>query len=183
MKAFLTSAGFDNENLINHFNTLVDKIDYKSKTLFIPTALNTPKARKYVPVFMEDLYKIGFTDSSIDTYDLSEPFDDEEIIKYDVVFFCAGDPEYLLNKVNEMNFDKSLEHFFDSGGVYIGVSAGSDIAARNFPNNLGYLNVIIECHAKQASPNGILDTNETQVVKITDNHAIIINGDVITLVE
>ncbi len=183
MKVFLTSAGFDNENLISHFNTLVDKIDSKSRALFIPTALNTPKARKYVPVFMEDLYKIGFTDPCIDTYDLSEPFDDDEIIKYTVIFFCAGDPEYLLNKVNEMNFDKSLKCFFDNGGIYIGVSAGSDIVARNLQNNLGYLNVIIECHAKQASPIGILDTNETQVVKITDKHAIIINGDVITLVE
>ena len=75
---------------------------------------------------MEDLYKIGFIDSCIDTYDLSEPFDDDEIIKYDVVFFCAGDPKYLLKKVNEVNFDKSLKCFFDSGGVYIGVSAGSD---------------------------------------------------------
>lgn len=183
MKAFLTSAGFDNENLLSHFNTLVIKKDSKSRALFIPTALNTPESRKYIHVFMEDLYKIGYTDSDIETYDLDEPFDDKEILKFDVVFFCAGDPEYLLQKVNEMKFDKTLKLFLDNGGIYIGVSAGSDIAARNLSNNLGYLNLIMKCHSKQGSPCGVLDSNATQVVKITDNQAIIIDDDKITLVE
>lgn len=182
MKAFLTSAGFDNENLISHFNTLKVKTESNSRALFIPTALNTSKSRKYIHVFMGDLYKIGYDDSNIDIYDLDEPFEEIEIVKYDVVFFCAGDPEYLLQKINEMNFNKTLNSFLDNGGTYIGVSAGSDIVARNLPNNLGYLNVIIECHSKQASPIGALDTNATQVVKITDNNAIIIDGDKITLV-
>ncbi|MBN2557580.1 MAG: Type 1 glutamine amidotransferase-like domain-containing protein [Clostridia bacterium] len=183
MKAFLTCAGFDNDNLVTIFEDLLGRGTSGLKALFIPTALDTPKAREYVPVFLEDLYKIGVDASNIDTYDLNEPFDSNKIIEYDIVFFCPGNPRYLLDKVNEMNFGKTLEYFLENGGVYIGVSAGSDIAGLNLPNNLGYLNATIECHSKEGHEPGELDTGSAPLVKLTDNQAIVIDDGRVAVVE
>lgn len=183
MKAILTSAGFDNDNLVGVFHELLGKQPNLVKALFIPTALNTPKAREYVHVFLEDLYKVGITDENIDTYDLNEPFDSEKITEYGIVFICPGNPEYLLKKINEMDFSQVLKVFFRNGGVYIGVSAGSDIAAANFPKGLGYIKCSIECHAKKGARCGILDPTIDTLVKINDNQAIVIKDDEIFLVE
>lgn len=183
MKAILTCAGFDNDNLVGIFHNLLGKPTENAKALFIPTALNTPDAREYVHVFMEDLYKVGIKDENIDSYDLDKTFDMEKIKDYDVVFLCPGDPGYLLNKINEMNFNESLKSFIETNGVYIGVSAGSDIAALNLPDGLGYLNATIECHSKEGHENGVLDTDSSPVVKLTDNQAIVINGGKVEIVE
>lgn len=183
MKALLTCAGFDNDNLVTVFHDLLGQRAGEIKALFIPTALNTPDARKYVPIFLEDLYKAGVTDSNIDTYDFNEPFESKKIKEYDIVFFCPGDPAYLLDKVNEMNFGKTLESFFENGGVYIGVSAGSDIAALNLSDNLGYLNATIECHSKEGHLAGKVDTSSAPLIKLTDNQAVLINGEKISIVE
>jgi len=183
MKAILTSAGFDNDRLVPVFLNLFDRPVESAKALFIPTALNTPDAREYVHVFLEDLYKVGIIDSNIDEYDLDKPFDSRRIIDYDVVFTCAGDSQYLLNRVNKVNFGIALESFFNNNGVYIGVSAGSDIMALNLPENLGYLNATIKCHAREGHEIGPLDTSSVPLVKLTDNQAILINGDIIEVVE
>lgn len=183
MKAILTCAGFDNDNHVGEFQRLIDKPCEEAKALFIPTALSTPEAREYVNVFIDDLHKVGITDENIDSYDLDVPFDPSAINAYDVVFFCPGDPVHLLSKVNEMSFYNTLKIFLDNGGVYVGVSAGSDIAALNLPGNLGYLNATIECHSNEGSANGPLDTDSTPLVKLTDNQAIIINGDEILITE
>jgi dipeptidase E len=183
MKAILTSTGFDNDNLVTVFHDLLGKPPVSSKALFIPTALNSPKARKYINVFLEDLYKVGIIDSNIDTYDLDEPIEHDRIQKYDIVFVCPGDPVHLIKKLNEMKFDKALEIFLKNGGVYIGVSAGSDIFALNLPGGLGYLNATIECHAKSGHTNGRLETSGFPAVKLTDNQAIVITDDNIEITE
>ena len=183
MKAILTSAGFDNNKLVPVFLNLFDRPVESAKALFIPTALNTHDSREYVHVFLEDLYKVGIIDSNIDEYDLDKPFDHEKIKKYDIVFVCPGDPVHLLDKVKEMKFRDVLEIFFSNGGVYIGVSAGSDIVALNLPDNLGYLNATIECHAKEGHENGPLDTSDAPLVKLTDEQAIVINEKVVSVVK
>ncbi len=183
MKAILTCAGFDNDNLVPVFLNLLGQPSERVKALFIPTALNTPAAREYIHVFMEDLYKVGIIDENIDLYDLNEPFEEKKIKEYSVIFFCPGDPGFLLKKVNEMKFAEVLKVFNDNGGVYIGVSAGSDIAALNLPENLGYLNATIECHAKEGHITGLLDTDSAPLVKLTDNQAIVINGSRVEVVE
>lgn len=182
MKALLTCAGFDNDSLVPVFHDLLGRKVDDVKALFIPTALNTPDAREYIHVFKEDLYKIGVADENIDSYDLEEPFDEEKIRDYGIVFICPGDPGHLLRRVNEVKFANALEVFFNNGGVYIGVSAGSDIVALNLPDNLGYLNATIQCHSKEGHPAGILDTESAPFVKLTDNQAIVINKNKVEII-
>jgi dipeptidase E len=183
MKALLTSAGFDNDNLVGIFYELLEKPPESAKALFIPTALNSPEARKYIHVFKEDLYKVGIRESNINSYNLDEPFGYESIIEYDVVLVCPGDPDYLMKKIIEMDFIKDLEAFQNNGGVYIGISAGSDIAAANHSNGLGYIDYIIECHAVDGTECGPLVLPSGGVVRLTDNQAVVIKNGDISIVE
>ncbi|MBN1624456.1 MAG: Type 1 glutamine amidotransferase-like domain-containing protein [Clostridia bacterium] len=175
MKLFLTSAGFDNRLLVDEFFKLTDKTGKSLKALFIPTALNTPEMREAIPVFMEDLYCLGITDENITVYDLEESFLGE-ISDFDVMLFTAGNPDFLMERINSVGFKKSIDEFLEKDGIYIGISAGSDIVAANIKNGLGYINTIIECHAKNGKPAGILNIEAIDKVLLTDNQALVING-------
>ncbi len=183
MKVILTSTGFDNKNIEKIFINLLNVPVDEAKALFIPTALNTKESREYVHVFMDDLLNAGIKRNNIDTYDLDAPYDEKKIIKYDVMFFCPGSPEHLLSKIKEMNFYKPISEFLANDGIYFGVSAGSDIAANNLPNNLRLIDASIETHAKVGSECGVININDSSIIKITDNQAIIIDGKEISIVE
>jgi peptidase E len=183
MKLLLTSTGFDNPNILAAFHKLLGRPPQGAKALFLPTALNSPEAREYVHVFVEDLLKAGVPEENIITYDLDRPMGEAEISGYDIVFACPGEPEFLLSRMNAVGFAVTLKSFFDSGGVYVGVSAGSDVVADNFADNLGYLAVRLETHAKEGSPNGPVDMVSADTIKITDNQAVIIDGSEISVIE
>jgi len=55
------------------------------------------------------------------------------------VYFTGGSPQYLLERINSTGFNRSLKQYIDYGGVYVGVSAGSVVAANNLPDNLGFI--------------------------------------------
>lgn len=183
MKLLLTSTGFDNPNILTAFHKLLGRPPQGAKALFIPTALNSPEAREYVHVFVEDLTKAGVMEENIITYDLDRPMDEDEISGYDIVFTCPGEPEFLLEQMSSVGFPKPLKAFLEGGGVYVGVSAGSDVAADNFDGNLGCLPARLETHAKEGSPNGPVKIGATEVIKITDNQAVMISGDEISVIE
>ena len=181
MNLLLTSTGFDNDNILFAFNKLLSKPADRLKALFIPTALND--SREYVQIFMDDLYKAGILDENIDSYDLDKPISAEEIVQYDIVFVCPGSPEYLLQKMAAVDFKDTLDAFLENGGIYIGVSAGSDAAAKNFPDALGYLGAVLETHAKEGSPAGDVDISVKDIIKITDNQAVLITDDKVQIIE
>ena len=65
--------------------------------------------------------------------------------------------------------------------LYIGVSAGSIIAANNLQNNLGYVNCILSVHCKNGSPCGTL--NECDDVYLTDEQAVWITDDDVEVIK
>lgn len=166
-------------NIEKAFIELLDKPCHEVKALFIPTALNTPEMRKYVHVFMDDLLKVGIPEDHIVTYDLERILSVDEITDFDVVYFSGGDTLHLIKKVNEISFKSVLDIFMENGGIYVGVSAGSDIATIGRQEYLGYLNVILETHSKTGSHFGALDISARPVVTLTDNQAILcMDGDI-----
>ncbi len=183
MKLLLTSTGFDNPNILSAFLKLLEKPSENAKALFIPTALNTPDSRKYVHVFVEDLEKANISHDNIYEYDFDKPFSNDEIAAYDIVFVCPGSPEFLLEKMNTVNFKKTLDVFLENGGVYVGVSAGSDVAANNFKNSLGYLPAVLETHAEKGSKAGRINIKKTNIIKISDKQAVLVSGKKITVIE
>jgi len=176
MKLFLTSAGFDNENLIGPFLTLLGKPGKSAKALFIPTALNSPRSREYIPLFLEDLYKLGIWEDNITFYDLDEEMTPETLDAYDLVFVCPGDPEYLLHKMRETGFLPVLLEALEKDMPYIGLSAGCDILAANLPDSPELVEFMIECHAMDGSPDGPVEPG-CDAVYLTDRQALIVDGE------
>ena len=140
LKLLLTSAGFNNKKIEEKFLEIVEVPKEKIKTLFIPTAAISEDARAMVKECKKDLLDAGVLEQHIITYNLDREYTYEEMCNFNAIYFCGGNTQYLLDKVNDTKFNLILSQFLENGGVYIGVSAGSIIAASNLKNNLGYIN-------------------------------------------
>ena len=57
----------------------------------------------------------------------------EELNQYDIIVFCGGNATTLLNEVNRTGFSDPLKQAIENGLVYLGISAGSMIAAGILP--------------------------------------------------
>lgn len=182
-KLLLTSAGFENENLRQIFLQLVGKKPEDIRALWIPTAATDDDARAVLPKCMGDLALSGIPYRNITTYDLYRPMELEELRRYDTVYFCGGDPYYLLNRIRAVGFDVPLRTFVEEGGVYVGASAGSWIAVRNLPNPLAYVNCSLDCHLEEGDPAGPVDLADCPFLRLTNRQAVLVHGDACSIVE
>jgi len=82
----------------------------------------------------------------------------------------SKDPDHLLCEINRTGFNDILKQAVDNNLFYIGVSVGSIIAARNMPNNLGYIENELSVHAETGIPCGKLPY--TGKISLTDWQAI-----------
>lgn len=78
------------------------------KALFIPTAAIDAGAIEVLPKCMNDLLKCGISAENIRVYDLHAGMEIEELRQYDVVYLCGGSTQYLLERINDTNFNKSF---------------------------------------------------------------------------
>lgn len=182
-KIFLTSAGFENKKLEEKFLELAGKRPADIKALFIPTAANFPQAVAVLPKCRADLLNAGIPEENIIEYDLDRAMPEEEMEQYDAVYFCGGDPGYLLQRIHEVSFADTVGKFVDKGGIYIGVSAGSLICTANYPDGLGYMNCLLSVHCRTGSEAGQVDTDNCPQIALTDKQAILITGEDIRILE
>lgn len=182
-KILLTSSGFENQRIMALFRGLLDREPGETKALFIPTAAIDAGAIAVLPKCMNDLLNAGIPPENITVFDLHRNMPYEELSQYDVVYFTGGNPGYLLQRINETGFNRSLELFLDSGGVYVGVSAGSIVATRNLPGNLGYIDCTLAVHRQIGTKGGRIDTSSCPHIELTGNNVILIVGDDCQVVE
>lgn len=182
-KIMLTSTGFTNRNIEKRFFELVKLPSDKIKAMFIPTAAITEAAKEFVPLCKGDLLIAGILEKNIVTYDLDRIISCDEICDFDVIYVCGGTTKYLLHRMNDVKFSIPLKKFLDNGGVYVGVSAGSVALAQNLPESLGYINCILNVHQEEGTECGCIDTRDCPTMKLTDNQAIIIEDNIITIME
>ena len=178
-RILLTSAGFESPGVMHCFLQLLGKPAAAAKALFIPTAAIDQDARAVLPKCWDDLIRAGFPAENITTFDLDRPMGPDELAGFDVVYFCGGSTEYLLGQVKAQGFDRALAGALPQGLVYVGVSAGSIIAAGNLPDSLGYLPQALEVHCEKGSPPGPLPQGtvyltNAQAVEITDAGAVVV---------
>ena len=129
MKLLLTSQGFEkNPKIRKEFLELVDKPASKIKVIFVPTASEVESYKGYIENDKKNLLKLGIKEANIKTLHLDHKINYSEVKNYDVIHVCGGNTFYLLKKVRESGFDRIIKKFVKSGGVYIGISAGSCIA-------------------------------------------------------
>jgi len=182
-KILLTSAGFETEHILKTFHGLLEKEPVNIKALFIPTAAVFPGAISVLPKCMNDLLKAGILSENIHVFDLHRNMEYDELCQYDVVYFTGGSPQYLLNRINDTGFNKSLETFVDNGGVYVGVSAGSMVATNNLPNSLKYINCTLNVHVQKGTKSGSINTSQNPHIDLKDDQVILILGDAYEVME
>lgn len=168
----LTSAGLETENLKNFFLKLLPKSPQEIKALFIPTAAINADAISVLPKCMNDLLKCNIRKENIKVYDMHKLMSIDEIKKYDVVYICGGDADYLLYRVNEEGFNRVLTEYVMNGGFLVGVSAGSIIAAQNLTGNLGIINCHLSVHCAKGAEVGPLNLSDCPYIHLTNNQAI-----------
>lgn len=179
MKVLLTSCGLETEEIKNKFIEMIGKDTSDAKALFIPTAAIDADAINVLPKCMNDLLKCKISKENITVYDLHQPITQGVLKLYDVVYICGGNTEYLLDRINEQGFSKTLLQYIMNDGFVIGVSAGSVIFANNLSNNLGLLrqDLDVHCMENDCEDPGALDLHRKERIRLGNYQAIVIEGD------
>ncbi len=173
----LTSAGFENPEITKLFFNLVGKSPSQTKVIFVPTAAIDEESKAVLPKCMNDLIGNSIPEENIYVYNLDTPIDISEMQKYDAVYFCGGNTKHLMKCINrQKGFRKLLKEFISSGGVFVGVSAGSIIACRNLLNGLHYVNCRIWVHEKCGDHAGSVKLNVFKNIRISDNQALVVEN-------
>lgn len=194
---FLSSGGL-NERTASVFWECIGKEPVNTKVIFVPSAaVVNDGAREGIIVCMERLMSMGISLNNIFTYDLAlllsngykrtyssyvkdipEQFrlmSVEELNKYDMIVLCGGNADTLLNEVNRTGFSEPLKQAIENGLVYLGINAGSMIAAGNFADGLGYLTNPIIPHAQKGIPCG--EVPKDGLIELADDQVVWIKGE------
>ncbi|MEK7075212.1 MAG: Type 1 glutamine amidotransferase-like domain-containing protein [Patescibacteria group bacterium] len=128
-----------------------------------------------------------------------------DLIESDVIYVEGGSLVYMMNQVRLTGFDVFLREFVQNGGVYIGTSTGSFIAAKdispglalesyiedNFdPKGIGLVNFLVMPHwgtdefkdAYQKVP-AFAYKMKTPMIILTDTQYVQVNDEVMQIVD
>lgn len=174
MRVLLTSAGLETNEIKECFIDMLSKEMAFVKALFIPTAAIDAGAIEVLPKCMNDLLNCGILNKNIKVYDLHVGMKIEELRQYDVVYLCGGNTNYLLERINDTKFNKTLMEYIKGNGMVIGVSAGSIIFCNNLCDNLGLIDTKLDVHCVTGDKSGKLPYPLKDNVKLTDTSALVI---------
>lgn len=177
-KMILTSTGLTTPDIIDELYKMLNKPINQIRVLFVPTAAIDKKAQSVVPLCFQELIDLGVISNNIITYNCNRYISEDEFNEYDIIYFCSGNEDYLMKKINECNIINELNQAVNKQLIFIGVSAGSMIASDNmqYKKGLGLISLQINPHAtKDITPNGII-FNKNNIINLADDHAIIVIG-------
>lgn len=194
---FLSASGLT-EKTAELFWKCIGKKPQNTKVIFVPSAaVENDGAREGIIVCLERLMNMGIPLNNIFLYDLALLLSDgyqrtysgyvndipaqirlmsaAELNQYDAIVFCGGNAGTLLREVNRTGFAKPLKQAIENGLLYLGISAGSMIAAGNFADGLGYLANPLQPHARKGAPSG--DAPENGLIALADGQTVWIHGE------
>jgi len=131
----LTSAGWEDEqgnvkqNIRNRFLAMLGKPPEEARVLFVTAAAVSDEHRYYAGLCRRQLINAGIRDIHIEPCDLEHPLSAGDAMPYDVVYLTGGDTVRLLRRIRETGFDAVIKKMVYADKVYVGVSAGSLVAA------------------------------------------------------
>lgn len=195
----LTSAGWSDdvtgikEGIRRCFLEMLDKPTSKVKVLFITTAAISEEARLVVEKCRNELLETGIQPVNIIEYDIDDLLTPDEAMVYDVIYFTGGNTGYLLSRIKATRFEAIIWQMVCANKVYVGVSAGSIIAARDIStamlggmstdiSALSLINAYISVHcspgmaAKADLPFPHITLTDDQALAINSNGYEIINS-------
>lgn len=172
----------------------------KMRMLFIPTAGNPYDSIWWIDKDRQVLEEMGFRIRDLDIAGQPANKLNEAIENTDIVYIAGGNTFYLLQQLRLTGFDSLLTTFIRNGGLYAGASAGAIIVgpeiepARQFDDperlvaldstaGLGLVDFVPFPHYDMGQRTPLIDeiirqTRDTYtVVPITDDQAIIVNGN------
>ena len=194
----LTSAGLT-DAMQSLFFSRVRKKPEQVRIMLVPCAsLGSDEAREGVIAGMAGLLQMGIRKENIFLYNLAYLLSHgyrrtysalplnirlptrAEIREFDAILFTGGRADVLMDEILRTGFRPLLAQAVDDGLFYIGVSAGSMVAAGNFANSMGFLKNPVIPHCPLGLPcgnvpeNGEIPLTDKQAVWITDAGAQII---------
>ena len=177
MRVILTSAGLETKELQDYFLEILGCLDMTAvRALFIPTAAINADAIAVLPKCMNDLLKCGIPDKNIKVNDLHKGMRIDELRQFDMVYLCGGDTRYLIQRMNETGFHKTLMEYIKADGVVLGVSAGSLIFANNFTQNLGLIDTKLHVHCAKGDKAGKVAYPLKDNMYLTNTSALVIRN-------
>lgn len=135
---FLTSCGIINDSIKNDFYKKVGKDNIESlKVLYITTASDGEydDDKSWMDIEFKTILDLGILKENIIEYKIGAPID---INDFDVIYMMGGNTFYLLDIIRKTNFERVIKEFIDSGKIYIGSSAGSEILGNSIDVALGF---------------------------------------------
>ena len=194
---FLSSSGL-NEKTTALFWQYIRKEPINTKVIMVPSApVGNDNAREGIIVCVERLMSMGIPLNNILIYNLTyllsngykRTYSDyvrnipvqfrlmsaPELNQYDIIVFCGGIAQTLLKEMNRTGFSDPLKQAIEKGLVYLGISAGSMIAAGNFVDGLSYLSNPLIPHAENEYPCGEIDNND--LIELADGQTVLIRGE------
>ncbi len=128
-KLLLTSTGLDNKAVTDKFLSIISKSPDELKILFIPTASRTEEEMFFVRKSLNELLSLGIDNDNIAWFDPDDSSTYRDNTQVDCIYVCGGNTFYLLYKLKESGYFAKIIEWVNEGLLYVGVSAGSVIAA------------------------------------------------------
>lgn len=134
---FLTSCGIINDRIKNEFYKTLTKSIESLKVLYITTASDgEPNDDKsWMDEEFKTILDLGILKENIAESKIGNPINTND---YDIMYMMGGNTFYLLDIIRRTHFDIDIKKFINSGKIYIGSSAGSEILGNSIDVALGY---------------------------------------------
>ena len=135
----LTSCGIINEDFKKKFYELISKDELKNKkVLYITTASDgePDDDKSWMETEFKTILDLGISKDNIVEYKIGNS--NLNIDNFDIMYMMGGNTFYLLDVIRNTHFDKEIKKFVNSGKIYIGSSAGSEILGNSIEPALGY---------------------------------------------
>ena len=199
-KLFLASSGLE------YIKKFVGKDPSEVKMLFIPTAGNLDDNVWWIDKDRDVLTKMGFKFTELDIAIATTEDLKKQLGQADIVYIAGGNTLYLLKQLRDTGFDKLLSSYVEDGGLYAGASAGAlvvgldiePVATIDEPEKvqglkstkgLAFVNIVPIPHYDMASRSKSIDeikakyADKFELVLLTDDDALVVEGDTWKLVE
>lgn len=196
----LTSTGLEHKTIAEKFVGIAPKPTKELKILFIPTASRTEEEKEFVKKSVDELLSVGVKPNNIFWFNADDISTHLNNTEFDCIYVCGGNTFYLLKKLKEINYFFKIKQWVNEGLFYVGTSAGSVIATSdinyilcmdtndcqlNDTTGFSFLSSPLIPHYTDefSSVVDLLINKGLEVITISDNQAIVIQGDKIEKID
>jgi putative intracellular protease/amidase len=179
---------------LEHIGKKTDSI----KLMVVPTAgILSDSAREGLAVCLSELMAMGIRYENITVYNLELVISKgyvrtysayvseispivrlvtaDELASYDAIVISGGDASFLTAEMNRTGFANEVKKAVDDGLVYVGISAGSMLAAGSFENGLHLIKNAVIPHWNNEIVTAL--PNDDAEIRLSDGQVIYIAGD------